>query len=139
MAAAKNGPSSSTEEQEANFDYQEVWENGRKQYECGSCHRYFTTMRSTLYHLHTMHGKSPLKKRRKQYLYDPEIEVPRSTPHYKKKKIILTDENINEFTKEETQDDDNEVKEEFEDIQTRELLHCDNPKLPHQNLQGVIL
>lgn len=58
MAAAKNGPSSSTEEQEANFDYQEVWENGRKQYECGSCHRYFTTMRSTLYHLHTMHGKS---------------------------------------------------------------------------------
>lgn len=54
----KNGPSSSTEEQEANFDYQEVWENGRKQYECGSCHRYFTTMRSTLYHLHTMHGKS---------------------------------------------------------------------------------
>lgn len=49
----------------------------------------------------------PLKKRRKQYLYDPEIEVPRSTLHYKKKKIILTDENINEFTKEETQDDDN--------------------------------
>lgn len=49
----------------------------------------------------------PLKKRRKQYLYDPEIEVPRSSLHYKKKKIILTDENINEFTKEETQDDDN--------------------------------
>lgn len=23
------------------------------------------------------------------------------------------------------------------DIQTRELLHCDNPKLPHQNLQGA--
>uniref|UniRef100_A0A8W8NIB3 Uncharacterized protein n=1 Tax=Magallana gigas TaxID=29159 RepID=A0A8W8NIB3_MAGGI len=88
-------------------------------------------MRSTLYHVHTKHGKSPLKKRRKQYLYDPEIEVPRSTLHYKKKKIILTDGNINEFTKEETQDDDNEVKEEFEDIQTRELLHCDNPKLPH--------
>lgn len=44
----------------------------------------------------------PLKKKRKQYLYDPEIEVPRSTLHYKKKKIILTDENINEFTKEET-------------------------------------
>lgn len=79
----------------------------------------------------------PLKKRRKQYLYDPEIEVPRSTLHYKKKKFILTDENIYEFTKEETQDDDNEVKEEFEDIQTRELLHCDNPKLPHQNLQGA--
>lgn len=56
----------------------------------------------------------PLKKRRKQYLYDPEIEVPRSTLHYKKKKFILTDENIYEFTKEETQDDDNEVKEEFE-------------------------
>lgn len=49
----------------------------------------------------------PLKKRRKQYLYDPEIEVPRSTLHYKKKKFILTDENIYEFTKEETQDDDN--------------------------------
>lgn len=56
----------------------------------------------------------PLKKRRKQYLYDPEIEVPRSTLHYKMKKNILTDGNINEFTKEETQDDDNEVKEEFE-------------------------
>lgn len=56
----------------------------------------------------------PLKKRRKQYLYDPEIEEPRSTLHYKKKNIILTDEYINEFTKEETQNDDNEVKEEFE-------------------------
>lgn len=32
----------------------------------------------------------------------------------KRKQIILTDENINELTKEETQDDDNEVKEEFE-------------------------
>lgn len=34
--------------------------------------------------------------------------------HYiTKKKYILTDENVNQFNKEETRDDDNEIKEEF--------------------------
>lgn len=43
---------------------------------------------------HFYYFTGPLKKKRKQYLENPCIEIPRSTLHYKKKQNVLSDKSL---------------------------------------------
>ncbi|XP_071152107.1 uncharacterized protein [Mytilus edulis] len=52
---------------------------GKNRFQCKRCYRQLSSKHSVLYHLHSAHNMSPVKRAKKKYLEDTSIEIPRTT------------------------------------------------------------